>query len=276
MKKRIYPVVATLFAFGIGAGIHAEAAEEATAFLTRKGIAIHKDRAGAPNRVMSAGKTPLSASDYQRIGELKTIESLGLNAATLKDSEWEFLKSLPKLKRLSIWHAKGISSLSGFSGLGVESLTVGGSMGLRDNNRARPERHLNAVLTLRDLPNLHRLSLYHTPLTPDDSHLAHIAKEFPKLNDLRLDFATPRGVELNISIAGLRKLHALPLVKLTVENIQAFTAAHMQTIAEIPTLKTLVIDARKRPVSKLLVDAARTARPGLKIDLQQAKNQKTQ
>ena len=59
MNKHISPVVATLFAFGVGmgSGIHAEAAEDASAFLTRKGIAIHKDRAGLPNRVMSSGKT---------------------------------------------------------------------------------------------------------------------------------------------------------------------------------------------------------------------------
>jgi hypothetical protein len=265
MKKYILPIVAALLA-----GVPANAAEDTITFLTQKGFAIHKDRAGRPGRVMSAGKNPLSAADYQRISELKTVESIGLNATTLKDSEWEFLKSLPKLRSLSIWHAKGITSLSGFSGLAVESLTVGGSMGLRDNNRDQPEKHLNAVLTLRDLPNLRRLSLYHTPLTPDDSHLAHITQEFPKLNDLRLDFATPRGFEVNISITGLRKLHELPLTKLTVENIQALSVSHMRAIAEIPSLKTLVIDARKKPVDKSLVDAARSARPELKIDLQNA------
>ena len=29
---------------------------------------------------------------------------MGLNAAPLADDEWQFLKSLPKLKSPSIWH----------------------------------------------------------------------------------------------------------------------------------------------------------------------------
>ena len=248
-----------------------KAADKIADLLKAKGITIYPDRSGKPIRLMSKGQPIPTLADYRLINEIQTLESMGFNASELKNDEWGFLRHQPRLKRLAIWHAKGIDSLTGFSGLQVESLTIGGCMGLRDHNNADPARHRDAVLTLKNLPNLKTLSLYHTPLTPDDSHLAHLVKEFPKLTDLRLDFATPRGTEVNISPTGLTRLHALPLKKLTVENIQPFTAAHMQAIAAIPSLRTLAIDARKKPVAQALVDAAKAARPGLEIDFQQGK-----
>ncbi|MGB0578662.1 MAG: hypothetical protein ACPGVU_03070 [Limisphaerales bacterium] len=238
--------------------------------LEKKGIKIHKDRAGKPTRLMSRGNPALTVADYESLNQFP-VSSMGLNASTLKNHEWGFLKQQKDLKRLSIWHAKGISSLEAFSGLKVESLTIGGSMGLRDLNKANPEKHRDAVLTLKNLPNLKTLSLYHTPLTPDDSHLAHIANEFPKLEDLRLDFATPRGTKINISPTGLRKLHALSLKKLTVENINGLETKHMQAIATIPTLKTLSIDAKKKPVDQKLLSALREARPQLEVEVQTKK-----
>lgn len=247
--------------------IATNADDQLTARLKEKGITIHKDRSGKPTRLMSRGKPEPSLADYQSINRFPTIESMGFNASQLKNNEWGFLKQQPNLKRLAIWHAHGISSLEGFSDLQVESLTIGGCMGIRNHNRNDPARHRDAVLTLKNLPNLKTLSLYHTPLTPDDSHLAHIVKEFPNLTDLRLDFATPRGTEINITAKGLTQLHALPLTKLTIENMHSFDHARMQAIAGIPSLKTLVIDARKKAVDGSLVKAA--ARPDLTVEVQQ-------
>lgn len=245
--------------------------DELAARLEKKGIKIYKDRSGQPTRLMSRGNPSLTVADYESLKNFPTITSMGLNASKLKNNEWVFLKEHKNLKRLAIWHAKGIDSLEPFSGLSVESLTIGGSMGLRDLNKEQPKKHRDAVLTLKNLPNLKTLSLYHTPLTPDDSHLAHIVKEFPNLEDLRLDFATPRGTKVNISPPGLKKLHALPLKRLTVENIHSFNSNHMEAIAMIPSLETLVIDARKKPVDQKLVSAIAAARPGLKVDLQTKK-----
>ncbi len=236
--------------------------------LTKLGFSVHKDRSGKTIRLMGKSGKDLSPADYGLIGKLKTLESIGLNATTLKDSEWGFLHELPKLKRLAIWHAKGISSLKPFSGLQVEGLTVGGSMGLRDNHLKDVAKHRDAVLTLKNLPNLKALSLYHTPLTPDDSHIAHIVNEFPTLEDLRLDFATPRTTEVNITPAGLARLQSLPLTKLTIEKIQPLNPKHMEAIAGIKTLKTLVLDARKKAIDPSLIKAVADLRPELNIDVQ--------
>jgi len=243
-------------------------AADPIAATTAKGFKLHSDRSGTPIRLMSKGSDDLTAADYKLIAKIKSLESIGLNATSLKDSEWGFLHELPKLKRLSIWHAKGISSLTPFSGLQVEGLTIGGSMGLRDNHRDDVQQHRDAVLTLKDLPNLKALSLYHTPLTPDDSHLVHIVKEFPKLEELRLDFAAPRNTDVNISPAGLSRLQSLPLKKLTIENIQPLGPKHMRAIAKIESLTTLAIDARKKPIDTALTEVVKAERPDLKIDVQ--------
>jgi hypothetical protein len=248
-----------------------EAADKIVARLKEKGITIYQDRSGKPIRLMSKGQPIPTLADYRLINKIQTIESMGFNASQLKNDEWDFLRQQPQLKRLAIWHAQGISSLAGFTGLKVESLTIGGCMGIRDHNRNDPAKHRDAVLTLKNLPNLKSLSLYHTPLTADDSHITHIVKEFPQLTELRLDFATPRGTAVDITPPGLTRLHGLPLVKLTIENIHPFAAAHMEAIATIPSLKILVIDARKKPVAQALVEAVKAARPDLKVDLQQAR-----
>lgn len=252
--------------FSVSAAINAA---DPVAAATSKGFKVYRDRSDTPIRLMSKGGDSLTTADYKLIAELKSLDSIGLNTTKLTDSEWGFLHELPKLKRLSIWHARGISSLKPFCGLAIESLTIGGSMGLRDNHRDDVVKHRDAVLTLKNLPNLKTLSLYHTPLTPDDSHIAHIVKEFPNLEDLRLDFATPRNTEVNITPAGLAKLQALPLTRLTIENIQPLNPEHMRSIAGITSLKTLVVDARKKPIDTSLTDAAAKLRPDLKIDVQQ-------
>lgn len=244
--------------------------DDLEARLAKKGIKVSKDRAGKPTRLMSRGNPSLTVTDYQSLKKFP-VTSMGLNASTLKNHEWGFLREHQQLKRLAIWHAKGISSLEPFSGLSVESLTIGGSMGLRDLNKGNPDKHRDAVLTLKNLPNLKTLSLYHTPLTPDDKHLAHIVQEFPKLEDLRLDFATPRGTKINITPSGLKKLHALPLKKLTIENFQSFSDAHMKALATIPALKQIVLDSRKRPCPSQLVLALGKANADLEVETQTKK-----
>jgi hypothetical protein len=206
----------------------------------------------------------MTAEEYQLIGLLTHLEQMGINAAPLADDEWRFLKSLPKLKSLAIWHGKGFATLEPFSGLPVESLTIGGCMGLRDLNKdADMLRH--AVKTLHDLPNLKRVSLYHSPLSPDDSHLAHVAKSFPKLEDLRLDFAAPRGSKSTITPQGLRQLQQLPLKVLTIENAGSFSKEHLAAIAGVKTLQALLVDARKKPAPVEAIAAFKKLRTDVEV-----------
>jgi hypothetical protein len=242
-------------------------ADEAAAIaaLTAKGVEISQSADGKATRLMVKDGKSLSATDFALIGQLTTLEQMGINGAALADSEWGFLKSLPNLKTLSIWHGHGFSTLEPFSGLPVESLTVGGCMGLRDQNRDDPEKLRHAIKTLHSLPNLKKGNWYHSPLTPDDSHLAHIAAQFPKLEDLRLDFAAPRGSQTSITPEGLSALHALPLHTLSLENAHSFTAEHFRAIAGIKTLQNLLIDARKQAVAEEALAAFRAARPDVTV-----------
>lgn len=237
----------------------------ATAYLAAKGVQITKNAEGRAVRIMSSGKPLMTAAEYQLIGLLTHLEQAGFNAAPLTEGEWGFLKSLKKLKQLSIWHGTGFATLEPFSGLPVESLTIGGCMGLRDKNRDDAERLRHAIKTLRDLPNLKRGNWYHSPLAPDDSHLAHIADQFPRLEDLRLDFSAPRGSQTTITPEGLSALGKLPLATLGLENAHTFTPEHFKALAGITTLKALLIDARKKSVSADAIAAFKGARPDVEV-----------
>ena len=147
------------------------------------GARITKNAEGHAVKLFSGGRPPHSLADLQSLGALSHLEEIALNAPVAGDEEWEFLHDLEHLKKLTIWHCKAIHSLKPFSGLPIESLTVGGSMGLRDLNKDTPENNLNAVLTLTDLPSLKSINLYHTPLLPHDEHFAHLISEFPRQED---------------------------------------------------------------------------------------------
>lgn len=236
------------------------------AFFEKAGARVSLNDEGHAVKLFSGGKPPHSAEELQWIGKLTHLEELAMNAPQAGDDEWGFLKELKNLKQLTIWHCKTISSLSSFQGLPIEGLTVGGCMGLRDLNRETPERQRDAVLTLRNLPNLKRLNLYHSPMTPDDAHLAHLAKEFPKLEDLKLDFAVPRNTEASLTVAGLAHLQALPLTVLSLENVDVFTPAHIEAISGIESLEALLIDVRRGSVDPApLVAAMQKARPEVEV-----------
>lgn len=234
-------------------------------YLSGKGLAIKTDEDGHAVRLMSSGKPSMTADEYQLIGQLTRLEQIGINAAPLAEDEWGFLKSLPKLKSLAIWHGKGFATLEPFSDLPVESLTIGGCMGLRDLNKGKPDDLRNAITTLHDLPNLKRGNWYHSPLAPDDSHLAHIAKNFPTLEDLRLDFAAPRGSNTTITPDGLAQLQKLPLKVLNLENAGSFSEKHLESIAGIKTLQALLFDARKKPAPVEAIAAFRKFRPDVEV-----------
>lgn len=218
-----------------------------TARFEKAGARITKNPAGHVVKLMSGGNPPHSVAELQSLKALTHLEELALNAPAAGDDEWNFLRELKSLKKLTIWHCKTIRSLKPFSGLNIESLTVGGSMGLRDLNRGTPEAHLNAVLTLTDLPNLKSIHLYHTPLLPHDEHLAHLASEFPALEEVKIDCAAPGGFETSITPAGLAVLGALPLTLLSLENVSFLTDEHVKAIAGIKTLEVLLVDCRKNP-----------------------------
>lgn len=237
----------------------------AIAYLAGKGVSITKDAEGHAVRLMSSGKPAMTAEEYRLIGLLTHLEQMGINGAPLGDGEWGFLKSLPKLKTLSIWHGRNFATLEPFSSLQVESLTIGGCMGLRDLNKDDADKLRNAVATLHDLPKLKKASLYHSPLAPDDSHLAHIARQFPTLEDLRLDFKAPRGSETTITPAGLEPLQKLPLKVLNLENAQSFTAEHFAAIAGIKSIEALLVDARRSPAPEQGLAAFRKLRPDVEV-----------
>lgn len=236
------------------------------ALYKQAGARITTDREGHAIKLFSGGKPAHSTAELQRIGELAHLEELALNAPEAGDHEWFFLRQLPKLRQLTIWHCKTFTSLKPFNDLAIEGLTVGGCMGIRDLNKNAPARQRDAVLTLRGLPNLRRLNLYHSPLAPDDAHLVHIAGEFPKLEDLKLDFSAPRGSQTSITPSGLRALKTLPLKVLSMENVHSFTPAHMAAVGEIHSLKAVLIDARRGPEDVTPLESALKAiRPDLEI-----------
>lgn len=234
----------------------------------KAGARITKNTEGHAVKVFSGGRPPHSLAELQSLVALTHLEELALNAPAAGNDDWAFLHNLKHLKKLTIWHCKTIQSLAPFSGLTIESLTVGGSMGLRDLNKETPEEHLNAVLTLTDLPNLKSINLYHTPLLPKDEHLAHLISEFPKLEEVKIDCAAPRGFEVSITPAGLAKLGALPIRVLSFENIEFFTDEHIESIAGIKTLEALLVDCRKNPFDTTSLEASLAKlRPDLEVQV---------
>lgn len=234
----------------------------------KAGARITKDTEGHAVKLMSGGNPPHSLAELQSLRSLTHLEELALNAPAAGDDDWGFLSELTQLKKLTIWHCKAIQSLKPFSGLKIESLTVGGSMGLRDLNKETPERHLNAVLTLTDLPNLKSINLYHTPLLPHDEHLAHLVSEFPSLEEVKIDFAAPRGFETSITPLGLAKLGELPLTLLSLENSNFLGREHIKAIAGIKALEVLLIDCRKNPFDTIELEAGLAKqRPDIELQI---------
>lgn len=213
-------------------------------FFQERGDRVTLDDNGHAVKLFSSGKPELSIAELQLIGKLTHLEELALNAAKAGDDDWGFLQRLTRLRLIRIWHGHYFSSLAPFAGIQAEDILFGGCMGLRNLNQDDPDKLRNAALTLRDFPKVKTLSLYHSPLTPDDSHLAHLAhlvEEFPGLTDLRVDFAAPRGQEINITPKGLAGLSKLKLTRFAVENSEGLTPAHFAALAEIETLETLHI-----------------------------------
>lgn len=232
------------------------------------GARLTLDNKGHVIKLFSGGNPPHSVEALQQIAAMENLEELALNSPAAGNDDWGFLQELKQLRKLTIWHGKYFSGLEPFSDLPIESLTVGGCMGLRDLNKDEPEKQRDAVLTLSRLPKLKSLTLYHSPLAPADVHLAHIVENFPQLEDLRLDFNAPRGFETTTTPAGLADLNRLPLKVLSLENVNTFTPEHMSAVAGIETLESLLIDARKNPFDTApLVSAVVSIRPGLDIQV---------
>lgn len=212
----------------------------------KRGDRVTLNDSGHAIKLFSGGKPELTRKELSSIAELTHLEELAINAAPAGDDEWKFLKKLTNLKKLTIWHGHHFSTLEPFCDLPVESLLLGGCMGLRTLNKESPENQRNAVLSLHDLPNLKSLTLYHSPIAPDDSHLAHILAEFPNLTELRLDFIAPRGQEINITIKGIQTLAKLKLTKLTIENADDFDPIVFAELGNIKTLEKLHIQPKRR------------------------------
>jgi hypothetical protein len=263
-------LIACLALTSLMPALQAELPTEAAAiekYLSQRGCNLSRDSSGHPIKLVSQGKPPLLPEEYQLIGQLTSLEEIGLNAAPLADDQWGFLRQLPKLRRLMVWHGHQFASLEAFSNLPLEELTIGGCLGLREKNRQQPDRLRDAVMTLHDLPHLRRLVLYHSPLTVDDQHLAAIAQRFPKLDELRLDFAAPPGQASSVTAAGLANLQPLPLARLHLENVGYFTTDHYQALVKLSGLKQLILDGRKQPVTNERLQGLRQARPDLEIQV---------
>lgn len=234
-------------------------------YLTAKGLRISKDADGHAVALFSSGKPAMTVEEYQLIGKLTHLKQMGLNSSPLVEGQWGFLQQLPKLERLAIWHGHKFASLKPFCGLKVESLTIGGCMGLRDLNKESPERQRDAILSLRDLPNLKKINVYHSPNVPTDAHIAHLVKAFPKLDEIKTDFAAPRGMQTEITPKGLALLQKLNLKVLHVENAHSFAAEHYKSLAGIKSLEALLIDARRKAMSEEGVDVLRKLRPDVTV-----------
>jgi len=254
----------------------AEADEpDAIAFFKQHGERVTTDENGHAIKLFIGGKSELSIDELRRIAELPHLKELAINAPPASDDQWDFLKSLTRLRKLTLWHGHHFKSLAPFNGLPVESITFGGCMGLRDLNRDAPEAQRNAVLALNELPNLTSLTLYHSPLTPDDSHLAHIAKHFPGLTELRVDFAAPRGQQVNISIDGIAELAKLKLTYLGLENAETLRPDTFARIGDIKSLNRLHIypargDKAETSIRQyeILVKTLENALPDLEVTFQ--------
>ncbi len=243
-------------------------ADEASAstFFEKAGARLSKDSDGNVVKLFHNGKPELSVADLQKIGELSHLQEIALNSPKAGDDEWGFLKKLPNLKQLTIWHCKTISSLACFSDLKIEGITVGGSMGLRDLNRESPEKQRDVVLTLKNLPYLKRANLYHSPTVSTDQIIAHLAENFPKLEDLKVDFAAPRTLETAISPNGMKQLAELPLTVIGLENVHSLTPEHMKALAESKSLEAVLIDVRRGGVdAEPLAAALKAANSDLEV-----------
>ena len=268
----VHPLRFALLLLALATTLHAALpADEAgaIAYLTGKGLTITKNADGHAVTLKSSGQPPMTAEEYALIGKLTQLEEINFNASPLGDGEWGFLKALPKLKSLAIGHSGKFSTMEPFSGLPLESILVGGCVGLRDLNRSDKGKLRNAVTTLHSLPNLKSLTLYHSPVVLDDAHLAHLTAQFPLLESLRIDFAPLAGLQSGITPAGLAALQKLPLSTLKVEGLKDFTAAHFQAIAGIKSLKTLSVDTRKQPANTEAIAAFKTARPDVEVAVSQ-------
>jgi len=273
LSASVHPLRFALLLLALAPPLHAALPTDEAgviAYLTEKGLTITKNAEGRAVTLKSSGQPPMTAEEYALIGKLTQLEEVGINGAPLADGEWGFLKSLPKLKTLSVWHSGKFGSLENFSGLPVESLTVGGCVGLRDAGKGAPTKAGIFITTLNQLPGLRKVSLYHCPTVMGDAHLAHLVAQFPKLENARLDFApTPVSAKTTVTPAGLAALQKLPLTTLAVENAHSFTAEHFQAIAGIKTLKTLTVDARKQAAPTEAIASFQQARPDVEVAISQ-------
>jgi len=269
----VHPLRFALLLLALVTNLHAALPTDeagAIVYLTGKGLTITKNANGHAVTLKSSGQPPMTAAEeYALIGKLTQLEDVNFNAAPLGDGEWGFLKALSKLKSLAVGHSGKFSTMEPFSGLPLESILVGGCVGLRDLNRSDKGKLRNAVTTLHSLPNLKSLTLYHSPVVLDDAHLVHLAAQFPHLETLRLDFAPLAGLHSSITPAGLAALQKLPLLTLKVEGLKDFTATHFQAIAGIKSLKTLSVDTRKQPANTEAIAAFKTARPDVEVAVSQ-------
>lgn len=269
-QKLTIPVI-TVFLTALDAAPPAELPTDEPAIIAlfeAAGSRITTDADGRATKIFSSGSPPHTTEELQLLGKLTQLREIALNAPEAGDDDWAFLHDLKNLRRLTIWHCHSITSLAPFCDLPIEALTVGGCMGIRDLNRGHPERQRDAVLSLKNLPNLTYLNLYHSPLLPDDAHIAHIATQFPKLVEIKTDFAAPRRSKTNITPEGLAKLQALPIKVLHLENIQSLTPAHMHALGGIRTLEALLIDNRRNSFDATpLVAALKSVRPDLEINV---------
>jgi len=157
-------VVLTLLTVLTGQALAGE--KEVLVFFKEQAARITLNKTGQATKLSLNAKTELSVKEFQSIGELKHLEELAVNMAPGANDDWAFLRKMLALKKLTIWHGHKFSQLTHFSNLPLESLVLGGCMGLRDLNKRNLARQRDAVLGLKGLPELKRLSLYHSPLTP--------------------------------------------------------------------------------------------------------------
>ncbi len=129
--------IATLLILSIFATVSPIRADEAAVIelFNKRGDRVTLDDSGHAIKLFSGGKPELTMKELASIGDLTHLEEIAINAAPAGNDDWGFLKKLTKLKKLTIWHGHHFSNLEPFCGLQIESLLLGGCMGLRDLNK---------------------------------------------------------------------------------------------------------------------------------------------
>lgn len=215
----------------LGCGVtHVHAMSEAEAI---DALQAAKARVRERNGEVFSVALPKRAGDelvslLQYLPSLRSVGAVGNKASA---QTWTVLHKLPHLESVNLWDSHSIDDYSFLQGLPLERLLMGGAMGLKGT-----DGEADAILAVKDLPNLRRLLFAHRPHVRNREHLMHLITTFPDLVELRVDFW---GVDSEVTPEVFDEIRALKhLEALTIEGAKLYPE-FLNTIAAMPTIKRL-------------------------------------